>query len=268
MISRKALVRNFVGAIGLGLFAIFALAHPALPQEVADSRQARLVAQLASGNEEQKLEAVIELGAMLSTKTLATSETIASLGSLLQQGASPVLRALAARSMELSRDSRFVSVLLATLKNEREIEVSRAIIHALAAHRSPEVVTVLLPMLNHKKQDIRAATAYALAEMSDPSTTEALMNVLKNRSKGDDVFMRAQAARGLGKIGNREAIEVLLVALNRDDSAEVRRESARSLGYIANSQDGKVIEALKLARHQPDPYLQVSAALALEKIQP
>lgn len=268
MTIRNASVRNFVGALCLSLFAIVVFAHTALPQDVADSRQARLVAQLTSGNEEHKLEAVIELGAMLSTKTSATSETVSSLGSLLQQGTSPVLRALAARAMELSRDSRFVSVLLAALKTEREIEVSRAILHALASHRSPEVVAALLPMLNHKKQDIRAATAYALAEMSDPTTTEALMSVLKKRGKGEDAFMRAQAARGLGKIGNREAIEVLLAALNHDESAEVRRESARSLGYMATSQDGKVIEALKLARHQPDPYLQVSATLALEKIQP
>lgn len=268
MTIRKSSVRNFVGAICLSLFAIVALAHPVWAQEEANSRQAQLVAQLASGNEEQKLEAVIELGALLSAKTSATSETISSLGGLLEQGTSSVVRALAARAMELSRDSRFVPVLLVTLKTEREIEVSRAIIHALAPHPTPEVVAALLPMLNHKKQDVRAATAYALAELNDPATIDALMNVLKKRGKAEDAFMRAQAARGLGKIGNREAIEVLLSALNKDESAEVRRESARSLGYLANSQDEKVIEALKLARHQPDPYLQVSAALALQKIQP
>ncbi len=268
MTSQKAPVRNFVGAICLSLLGIVGLAHPALIQGVADSRQAQLVDQLISGNEEQKLEAAIDLGAMLSTNMAATSETISSLGNVLQNDSSSVLRALAARAMGLSRDSRFVSVLLKTLKTEREVEVSRAIIQALSSHRSPEVVEALLPRLNHKKQDIRAVTAYALAEMSDPAVADALIDVMKKRGKGEDAFMRAQAARGLGKIGHREAIEILLAALDHDESAEVRRESARALGYIANSQDGKVIEALKLARHQPDPYLQASAALALEKIKP
>lgn len=243
------------------------VANSPLAQEIESSRQVRLLDVLESGTEEQRLDAAIQLGSLLSSGRAATSQTVAALESILRQDSSPLLRALTARAMELSRDSRFISALLAGLKTERELEVSKAIIQALAVHRSPEVVTDLLPLLNHKKQDIRAATSYALAEISDPATTEALIKVLKNRGKEEDAFMRAQAARGLGKIGNREAMEILLVALSKDKSSEVRREAVRSLGQIATSSDIKVVEALKLARQQPDPYLQALAASALEKIQ-
>ena len=254
------------GVFCLSLFAIPGLAKLLPSQEAENPYQTQLTIKLASGTEEQRLEAAIELGSFLSSEKAITSKTIAALEGVLRQDPSALVRALAARAMELSRDSRFIPVLLSSLKTEGEVEVSRAIIQALAVHHSSEIVIALLPLLSHKKLDIRSVASYALAEIGDPVSTEALISVLKNRGKGEDAFMRAQAARGLGRIGNREAIDILLVALNKDESSEVRRESVRSLGQIAISSDVKVIEALRQVRQQSDPYLQALATSALERI--
>lgn len=263
----KNTMQNFAKAFCLSLFMLVLAGSSAVAQDAADSHQERLVALMATGNDEQKLGAAIELGAMLSA-TQATPQTISSLENVLQRDPSAVIRALAAHAMELSQDEKFVPVLLSSLKGEREVGVSKAIIYALAKHSSSQVVATLLPMLKDKKQDIRAAAAFALAEIGDPTSAQALIDFLKKRGKDEDAFARSQAANGLGKIKDRAAIDVLLNALNRDKSSEVRRESARSLGQIANGQDVKVIEALKLAKLESDPYLVALAESALERLSP
>lgn len=263
----KNTMRNFAKAFCLSLVVLVLAGSWAMAQDAADSRQEQLVALLLTGNDDQKLDAAIELGEMLST-TQATPQTISSLENTLQRDPSAIIRALAARAMELSRNEKFVPALLSSLNSEREVAVSKAIIYALATHRSSQVVATLLPMLKNKKQDIRAAVAFALAEIGDPVSAQALIDFLKRRGKDEDAFARSQAVIGLGKIGDHAAIEVLLNALNRDKSSEVQRESARSLGLIANDKDLKVVEALKQAKLQSDPYLVALAESALEKLKP
>lgn len=263
-------LQNFANAaqsICLSFLVALISGNQVLAQQATDIRQERLTAGLSSGNEDQRLESAIELGSLLSA-TPPTPQTVSSLSAVLQRDSSAVMKALAARAMELSRDDRFVSALLASLNSEKDVSVSKAVIYALARHRSPEVVAVLLAKLKDKALDVRSAAAYALAEIAEPASITVLIEVLKKRGKDEDVFARSQAARGLGKIGTHVAVESLLAALQRDKSLEVRREAARSLGLIASRQDAKVIEALKLAALQIDPYLVNLATLSLEKLKP
>ncbi|MFN0107986.1 MAG: HEAT repeat domain-containing protein [Blastocatellia bacterium] len=257
--------QHFAQAICLCLLMVFDVERQVFAQQVADARQERLAAALTSGSEEQRLEAAIELGSLLSASK-ATSQTVSALRGVLQTDSSAVMKALAVRAMEFSADDRFVTILLASLNSEKDIAISKAVIYALARHRSSEVLAVLLARLKDKKQDIRAAAAFALAEFADPASTAALIEVLKKRGKDEDVFARSQAARGLGKIGDRTAIEALLAALQKDKSAEVRRECVRALGLVATGQDAKVIEALKQAMLQADPYLVNLASFSMEKL--
>lgn len=266
MINKKLPILGFSLFAYLGLFVCSSTSGLAFAQEVSISRQERLAALLTSGNDEQKLDAVIDMGALLSVNSHATPQTVSILGSLLQSDSSPIIRALAARSMELSRDERCAPVLLSVLKTEQEPEVRRAVIYALAYQHSPEVVETLLPLLKYKKQDIRAAAAFALAELGVSASMNAFIDLLRKRGSEEDAFARKQAVRGLGKIGDPVAIDVLLTVLNRDKSSEVRREAVLSLGRIAKAQDVKVIEALKLVTLQSDPYLAALATSALEKL--
>jgi HEAT repeat protein len=227
-------------------------------------RDDRLIAQLNSDEEEQRLDALVHLGALLTSfPGTIDNPTISAVANLLLRDSSPVVRALAARTLELGNDERAVPHLLAAIEKERQVPVRKAIAYALARYPSPPVTTALISLLKDKKHEVRAAAAYALAQSGDPLATNALIEVLEKRRKDEDSFARSMAARGLGKIASREAIEPLLRSLNHDKSDDVRREAAGALGSIATKQDIKVIEALQQAALSPDPYLTDAADNAL-----
>ena len=260
---QKQIRNQTIRLLAWSFLALSLTASAALAQ--APSRQAALLAHLASGNEEQRADVAIELGSLLSVNP-AEQATVDAMGNLLQRDSSPMVRALAARAIEFSRDERFVTALLASLKAERDISVRKAAIYALAVQRSPQIAGALLPLLKDKKQEIRAAAAFALAEVGDPVSRDSLIDLLKKRGKDEDAFARSQAARALGKIPDRSSVESLIASLSRDKSPEVRRASAKALGLIAEKQDATVMEALKSAKLDADPYLVSAAEEALNRI--
>lgn len=223
--------------------------------------QERLVMQLAAGDEEQRLDAAAQLGAGFnSAPATATPQTIAGLANSLQRDASPIVRALVARAFENCCGEQMVPSLLVSLVGEHEIAVRKAIIYTLARYRSPQIVSSLAPLLRDKNQEIRAATVFALAEIAQVASIMAFIEILQKWQKEEEAFARSQAARGLGKIGDRVAIDILVRALLRDKSQEVRREAARALGLIATQRDTNVVEALREVTLQADPYLAVIAS--------
>jgi hypothetical protein len=222
---------------------------------------------LRSGDEEQRLNAVTRAGELfLTAPDSVKSSIISALGDSLQTDPSPVVRALAARAMEISRDDRVVPALIAALGKEREVAVRKAIIYSLAHYPKAQVTSALVPFLKDKKHELRAAAAYALAEIGDASSAPALIEALHRRGKDEDAFARSRAARGLGRIGGRAAVDSLLEALTRDKSHEVRREAARALGRVATKQEAKVVEALRAATTSNDPYLAIAADEAMANI--
>lgn len=237
----------------------------------ANTLQKEMLARLASGDEEQRLDAIAQIGALWrDAPDSVESPAITALSNSLQQDSSPVVRALAARMLENAggnqASSKIVPALIAALEKEREVAVRKAIIYTLARYPQPQVITAVIPLLNDRNSELRAAAAYALAENGDATSVQALTEVLRRRGKDEDAFARSQAARGLGRIGGRDSIDPLLEALNRDKSQEVRREVARALGRIASRQDANVIEALRDAALSNDPYLAVAADNAIASI--
>ncbi|MGH9767454.1 MAG: HEAT repeat domain-containing protein [Blastocatellia bacterium] len=233
--------------------------------------QKELLSRLASGDEEQRLDAIMRIGALWRNAPNSVDfPVITALGNALQQDPSPVVRALAARALEIGSGNQgsdsAIPTLTAALGKEREVAVRKAIIYALARYPQPQVTTALIPFLKDKKTELRAAAAYALAENGDQTSAEALTEALRRSGKDEDAFARGQAARGLGRIGGRDSIDPLLDALARDKSQEVRREAARALGRIATRQDAKVIEALRAAALSNDPYLVIAADSAIASI--
>jgi len=236
------------------------------------SRQ-ELLSRLASGDEEQRIDSLVRICSLLRDEhgSIETS-VIKSLGEALQLDSSPVVRALAARAMEVcagnlgDRSDDAVAALLAALGKERELAARKAIIYALARYPQPQVTSALIPFLKNRRSELRAAAAYALAETGDPASAPALAEVLRQGGKDEDAFARSQAARGLGRVGGRDSIDLLTNALSNDRSQEVRREAALSLGLIATSQDLKAIEALRNATLSNDPYLVSAAENAIANI--
>jgi HEAT repeat protein len=234
-----------------------------------NSSQKELLSRLASGDEEERIDAIARIGALWRDRpTSVDASIIATIGNSLQQDSSPVVRALAARALEASAGSHSdaVATLIAAFGKEREVAVRKAIIYALARHPQPQVTTALIPVLNDRNSELRATAAYALAESGDSAIERPMIEVLRRRGKDEDAFARSQAARGLGRIGGRDSIDPLLEALTRDKSQEVRREAARALGQIASKRDAKVIEALRDAALSNDPYLAGAADNAIASI--
>jgi HEAT repeat protein len=262
---RKSARNFFLAPLLLASLCAVVLAQEA--ERRANPSAEQLLSRLASGDEEQRLDAVTRAGELfLTAPDSAKSSIISALGNSLQADPSPVVRALAARAMEISRDDRVVPMLIAALGKEREVAVRKAIIYALARYPQAQVTSALIPSLKDKKHELRAAAAYALAEIGDASSAQSLIEVLRRRGKDEDAFARSQAARGLGRIGSRDAVDSLLEALARDKSQEVRREAARALGRIATKQEAKVTEALRAAMSSNDPYLATAADEAIANI--
>src|SRR5262249_28739521 len=236
------------------------------------SRQDSL-SRLASGDEEQRIDSLVRICALLRDDPGSIEPSvIESLGAALQRDSSPVVRALAARALEVcagnlgSHVDEAVAALLAALGKEREMAVRKAIIYALACYPQPQVISALIPYLKNKHSELRAAAAYALAETGDPASASALAEVLRRGARDDDAFARSQAARGLGRVGGRDSIDFLTNVLSNDKSQDVRREAAISLGRIATPQDAKAIEALRNATLSNDPYLVSAAENAIASV--
>jgi HEAT repeat protein len=239
-----------------------------------DRSRQDLLSRLASGDEEQRIDAIVRIGALLRDEpdSVETS-VITALGVALQRDSSPVVRALAARALEIcagirggGQGNEAVAALLAALRKERELAARKAIIYALARYPQPQVTSALIPVLRNRHSELRASAAYALAETGDPASARALAEVLRRGGSDEDAFARSQAARGLGRVGGHDSIDLLTNALSDDRSQEVRREAARALGRIATSQDAKTIEALRNATLSNDPYLVSAAEAAIASI--
>ncbi|HEU0185246.1 MAG TPA: HEAT repeat domain-containing protein [Blastocatellia bacterium] len=274
----------------LFLYMLLAGAPEALGQEIerrpdtserGEQARRELLSRLASGDEEQRIDSAVRISALLQDEPgVVETSVITSLCAALQQDSSPLVRALAARALEIyagnqtgnqagnrggTQGDEAGAALLAALGKERDLAARKAIIYALARYAQPQVTSALIPFLKNKSSELRAAAAYALAESGDPASARALAELLK-RGGNDDAFARSQAARGLGRIGGRDSIDLLIDALSDDGSQEVRRDAAISLGRIVTPQDAKAVEALRKATLSNDPYLVSAAENAIASI--
>jgi HEAT repeat protein len=242
------------------------LQSTALAQTPQSDLEDQFTAQLSSGNEEARLGALVELAGLFKQgRRTARPATIAAVIQVLQNDTLPVLRTHAARVLEYAAPPSATDALLTALQNEREMATRKAVIYALARYPAPPVVAALLPLLRHKEISLRATAAYALAELADTAAASTLHETLTKRRSDQDAFMRAQATRGLGRIGYRMALPDLLKAL-RKDSAIVRRAAAEAIGWLAQPNEQELIQALQEATRESDPYLRESAQQALQRI--
>jgi hypothetical protein len=88
-------------------------------------------------------------------------------------------------------------------------------------------VEPLVPLLKHPNEKIRQRAASLLASFGDPRSYEALEDGLHSQ----DEIVRMYSAMGLGKIGDRDAVDALLSALG-DPSSNTRAAAAGALGRM------------------------------------
>jgi vesicle coat complex subunit len=124
-----------------------------------------------------------------------------------------------------------------------------------------DVVLALIEALKDKEPQVRGAAAKALSRIGPPAK-DAVPALVKSLG---DKHVRGRAALALWKIGYRNPVPALIMALE-DDYATVRGEAAEILGNIAEVDDEAASLALTRALVDKDRWVREKAAEALEKI--
>lgn len=270
MSSREGSIKKISEAVLSKLLGVCAvvwlLALNVFGQTNPPDFEAQCVARLTGGNEEVRLSGLVELATLFkSARREPRPATVAALIEVLRNDIQPVLRTHAARVIELTAPSSATDALLTALQSEREVATRKAVIYALARYHAAPVTAALISLLKHKEVELRATAAYALAELADTASSSALHECFVKRRGDNDAFMRAEAARALGRIGYRVAVPDLRKALLKDD-AIVRRAAAEALGWLVTSSDQEALAALREAAVDEDPYLRAAATQALQRI--
>lgn len=227
---------------------------------------------LGSSDAEERRDAVLRLGAIARPESARVAATAL-------PDASAMVRATAARAV-LSLPPEEAAALLLPLLNDRDEFVRREAAYALGQTRRRAAVPALVGALERDKSpSVRGAAAVSLGIIGDPAATGALaqamvrrvprsgfFNRLARRREAENEFVRRAAARSLGEIGSRDAVQPLTDALLNDRAGDdVRREAARSLGLIG---DPAAIPALqRAARDARDPYFSEHITEALRRIE-
>src|SRR6266496_701163 len=221
---------------------------------------------LSSLEPEDRRDALIRLGNL--HRQDASRAAAAALNDVV-----PSVRVSAAHAI-VSLPSDEAARLLIPLLQDRFEFVRREGAYALGETRSRSAVGSLANLLlSDKEAAVRGAAAMALGQIADESAVPALSQVLpgtqstskkkKAKTSPDEFVMRA-AARSLGQIRSRAAVEVLIATLsNQGNPTDVRREAATALGVIG---DPSAMPALRAAFASDDPYLSDAARAALRKV--
>jgi HEAT repeat protein len=137
----------------------------------------------------------------------------------------------------------------------------RAAAFKLGELKHPDGIEPLARLLNDKELSVRSMAARAIWQIGDKSSYQAMANVL-NR-KGEESIVRFFAVKFFDRLGDRNAVDILLQAL-KDDDDYIRYPAAQALGNIGAE---KSIGALRIA-FETDKVLRVKvwAAFALIKL--
>ena len=116
----------------------------------------------------------------------------------------------------------------------------------------------LIGLLSHPDFDTQWKAAEALAALGERATLQLLLEIDHH-----DPAVRLGIIEALGDIRDPLAVGPLSRVLEEDASIEVRWATALALGNIG---DGRAIPSLVAALGDPDKYVRIGAAIALERI--
>lgn len=219
---------------------------------------------LNSGSVEERRDALTRLGNL--RRPDASKVAAAGLSDV-----EPVVRVTAARAILSLPPAEAVTLLSPLLQDKLEF-VRREAAYALGETRSRTAVAALTNLLiTDKDAGVRGAAAVALGTIGDESAVPTLSQVLvgstdkkKKTKAAENEFVMRAAARSLGQIRSRSAVDVLIATLTNDaNDNDLRREAATALGLIG---DPAAEPALQAAFASSDPYLSVAARESLRRI--
>lgn len=113
------------------------------------------------------------------------------------------------------------------------------------AEKLLEVVQPLIEALKIEDYEIRYSAAKLLGLIGDKRAVEPLIEALKNDNFFTDL-VKVRIIKSLAELGDKKAVEALIEALKNDERQSVRKEAAIALGKIGDKRAVlPLIEALK-----------------------
>ncbi|MEN3334937.1 MAG: hypothetical protein V7641_4302 [Blastocatellia bacterium] len=224
------------------------------PAEAKRAEIARYTSSLQSGDEEERREAALMLGAMRDPATIAT------LRAALNDKSERVRAAALAGLGQLQEPS--LAPLIATyLTKDKSPFVRKAAAYALGQTGGSAATTALIAGLRDKDIEVRGAATVSLSGTPDATAIAPLILALTDKS----AFVRAHAAAALGVNGRAaaQAVPHLVKLLTTDEDHEARRQAATALGRIG---EPSALPALERAEQSSDPYLSQAAREAITQI--
>lgn len=174
----------------------------------------------------------------------------------------PLIRGRVAEILGRLGDKRAVPSLLNALVGEFYTVRAQAAI-ALGQLRDLRAIPHLTEALKDKEPEVRAAASRGLAEFSDPSTVEAIGNVLLDDPK---LEVRQAAAEALGKTKLTEAIPFLMDALHDSFWWYEREQEINSLLDAIANMGNAIVPELINALKDLEGTVRKLAALLLARI--
>lgn len=201
-------------------------------------------------NTELRLQSVVALA------TSGSQKAIAILSALLPHADVALQKAIAEALGHIN--SPEASESLVELLHADDLSVVSKALIGMRRCPAPSAIAAVVPLAEHLNPKIRRHALEVLAEIKDGVCFGILEDRLANDSS---IEVRAAAARGLSRIGNRQAIPGLERAL-RDESV-VRSAAVLSLGTLG---DESVIPALLASLKDPVPEVRYHAVSGLGKL--
>ena len=221
---------------------------------------------LSSADAEERRDAASRLGAM--RHHAASRAAITGL-----TDAVAIVRATSVSAV-LSLPPEEIAANLMPLLSDKDVLVRREAAYALGTTKKLIVIPLLIDLLRFDKEDeVRGAAAVALGTIANEAAVTPLLAVLTGQAAQDkkqkakpeqNPFVLRSAARALGQIGSRAAVQVLMTTLaNEQSDDDVRREAAIALGKIG---DQTALPTLRNVAAARDPHLASAADVAIKSI--
>ena len=176
--------------------------------------------------------------------------------------AHPVIRGRAAEVFSISKDRTAVPVLLDALQGEYFTVRSRAAL-ALGKIGDRKALTLLLDALKDPEAEVRIAACLALGLFKDPSTFDAITNVLLDDPM---IEVRQAAAKALGNTEHPAALPYLMEALHDSFWWFEREYAAVDLLYAIEKMGGAAVDPLIRVLEEKEGTVRKFAATLLGKL--
>ncbi len=154
-------------------------------------------------------------------------------------------------------DGKDVDGLVSILTSEKPRDIRSEAAKALELLKDARAVPALIETLKGDPTYVRTKATVALIEIGEPAVAALIPLIMHPDDEVGEL-----AAKALGEIGDKRAVEPLIAAL-KDKTREVRRYAAVALGNLG---DARAIEPLKEAENDSNFYVRYNAGSALGKI--